>query len=217
MTTIINGSSPSVTFSDGTTQTTAGLPLTGGTVTGNVTATSFTPTGNTVPTTGIYLPSANTIGISTTNTLALNIDSSGRMTLPKQPRFFASLSGSTQTVTSGNLVTATYGNVLFDTTSSYNASTYTYTAPVAGVYQFNVRMRVDGISGGYSTLTLVTPFKTYISIASATASYSSFQIACLANLAAGNTAYVTVDSSGQTITLINTQPTYADFSGFLVG
>lgn len=39
MTTIINGSSPSVTFSDNTTQTTAGLPLTGGTVTGNVTAT----------------------------------------------------------------------------------------------------------------------------------------------------------------------------------
>jgi hypothetical protein len=34
MTTIINGSSPSITFSDSTTQTTAGLPLTGGTVTG---------------------------------------------------------------------------------------------------------------------------------------------------------------------------------------
>jgi hypothetical protein len=37
MTTIINGSSPSVTFSDGTTQTTAGLPLTGGTLSGAIT------------------------------------------------------------------------------------------------------------------------------------------------------------------------------------
>jgi hypothetical protein len=37
MTTIINGSSPSVTFSDGTTQTTAGLPLTGGTLSGGIT------------------------------------------------------------------------------------------------------------------------------------------------------------------------------------
>ena len=37
MTTIINGSSPSITFSDSTTQTTAGLPLTGGTLSGALT------------------------------------------------------------------------------------------------------------------------------------------------------------------------------------
>jgi hypothetical protein len=37
MTTVINGSSPSITFSDSTTQSTAGLPLTGGTLTGAVT------------------------------------------------------------------------------------------------------------------------------------------------------------------------------------
>jgi hypothetical protein len=37
MTTVINGSSPSITFSDSTTQTTAGLPLTGGTLSGAVT------------------------------------------------------------------------------------------------------------------------------------------------------------------------------------
>jgi hypothetical protein len=38
MTTTISGSGPSVTFSDGTTQSTAGLPLTGGTVTGPIVA-----------------------------------------------------------------------------------------------------------------------------------------------------------------------------------
>ena len=42
MTSIINGSSPTVTFSDGTTQATAGLPLTGGTVTGNITTSGLT-------------------------------------------------------------------------------------------------------------------------------------------------------------------------------
>ena len=42
MTTIINGSSPSITFSDNTTQITAGLPLTGGTITGNVTTSGLT-------------------------------------------------------------------------------------------------------------------------------------------------------------------------------
>jgi hypothetical protein len=37
MTTIINGSSPSITFSDSTTQASAGLPLTGGTLSGALT------------------------------------------------------------------------------------------------------------------------------------------------------------------------------------
>ena len=36
MSTIINGSSPSITFSDSTTQASAGLPLTGGNITGNL-------------------------------------------------------------------------------------------------------------------------------------------------------------------------------------
>ena len=54
MTSIINGSSPTVTFSDGTTQATAGLPLTGGTITGNVTATgNVTTSGLTIGTTPI--------------------------------------------------------------------------------------------------------------------------------------------------------------------
>ena len=49
MTTIINGSSPSITFSDNTTQTTAGLPLTGGTVSGAVTVTgAITATGGVI-------------------------------------------------------------------------------------------------------------------------------------------------------------------------
>ena len=39
MSTIINGSSPSITFSDSTTQASAGLPLTGGTLTGTTTFT----------------------------------------------------------------------------------------------------------------------------------------------------------------------------------
>ena len=37
MSTIINGSSPSITFSDSTTQASAGLPLTGGTLSGALT------------------------------------------------------------------------------------------------------------------------------------------------------------------------------------
>jgi len=45
MASIINGSSPTVTFSDGTTQSTAGFPSTGGTISGNLAVTGQTSLG----------------------------------------------------------------------------------------------------------------------------------------------------------------------------
>jgi hypothetical protein len=74
MTTIINGSSPSVTFSDGTTQTTAGLPLTGGTLSGNLvlsgsTSGAITLAANaTAGTNTLTLPAATGTVLSTTST-----------------------------------------------------------------------------------------------------------------------------------------------------
>jgi hypothetical protein len=64
------------------------LPLTGGTLTGalggtsasfssSVTATSFIPSGSTIPTNGMYLPSANTIAFSTNTTERIHITSFG--------------------------------------------------------------------------------------------------------------------------------------------
>jgi hypothetical protein len=47
MTTVIGGSSPSITFSDSTTQSTAALPLTGGSLTGNITSTGSISSVNT--------------------------------------------------------------------------------------------------------------------------------------------------------------------------
>lgn len=64
MTTIINGSSPAVTFSDGTTQSTAGLPLTGGTVTGGVNI--ATSSGNV----GIGTASPNSAGVNKALTIS---------------------------------------------------------------------------------------------------------------------------------------------------
>ena len=47
------------------------------TSTGSVSGTALLPTGNTVPTNGIYLPSANVLGIATSSTARLIIDASG--------------------------------------------------------------------------------------------------------------------------------------------
>lgn len=146
MTTIINGSSPSVTFSDGTTQTTAGLPLTGGTVTGNVTATSFTPTSNTVPTAGIYLPSANAVAISAAAAQAFLVNSGGQISTPLNPGFTAQIYANTDaTFNSGS-------NISFNITgynrgSNFNTSTYAFTAPVAGLYFFTCALYLSNSSG----------------------------------------------------------------------
>jgi hypothetical protein len=49
----------------------------GDTMTGNLTAPAFIPNGSTVPTNGVYLPSANNVAISTNGTGRLFVDSSG--------------------------------------------------------------------------------------------------------------------------------------------
>jgi hypothetical protein len=65
MTTIINGSSPSITFSDATTQTTAGLPLTGGNITGNLNVSGNAGIGTTSPqsTVGVNVALTDTKGV----------------------------------------------------------------------------------------------------------------------------------------------------------
>ncbi len=49
------------------------------TTTGTSTAASFNPTSSTVPTNGVYLPAANSVGISTNGSGRLFVDSSGRL------------------------------------------------------------------------------------------------------------------------------------------
>jgi hypothetical protein len=149
----------------------------------------------------------------------MRISSAGYVTYTANPAFNASLNGSTQYVTSGSTVTLTFGTASFNRGSAYNASTYIFTAPVAGMYQFNARARVDGITGGlnYAILALVTSGKTYNDICSASGSYNNLTIAVATYMSLGDTAYVTLNSSGQTINAVNTQPVYSDFSGFLIG
>lgn len=49
------------------------------TLSGNVTATTFVPSGSSVPTNGMYLPAANSVGLATNSTQRIQIDSSGNV------------------------------------------------------------------------------------------------------------------------------------------
>ena len=75
----------------------------------------------------------------------MRIDSSGRVTMPYQPAFRAFRSSSVSVATSGVVV--------FDSTSTnigsnYNTSNGRFTAPVAGMYQFNMQVLLESLSNG---------------------------------------------------------------------
>lgn len=58
----------------------------------------------------------------------------GAVTTPSIPAFLASSSGGVHTTNSGNVLD--FDNVKINRGSHYNSSTYTFTAPIAGIYNF---------------------------------------------------------------------------------
>ena len=94
--TTFNGKAPGVTFTSsylpygqGTTTLTqsAGLQFDGTnfTTTGYATATSFRPSSSTVPTNGVYLPAANSLGFATNSTNRMTLDAIGNLGLGVTP------------------------------------------------------------------------------------------------------------------------------------
>jgi len=77
-----------------------------------------------------YQHADDNLNFGTAGTERLRIDSSGRVTTPYQVYFYARTSGSGNH-TSGTLP---YSVVDYNIGNHYNTSTYTFTAPVAGVY-----------------------------------------------------------------------------------
>jgi hypothetical protein len=70
----------------------------------------------------------------TNNNKALEVDSSGRVLQPEKPAFFAYMDSS---VAEGFTGTIVCNNVRYNKGGHYSTSTGKFTAPVAGVYQFN--------------------------------------------------------------------------------
>ena len=78
---------------------------------------------------------------------ALDIDSSGRVLTPARPSFFAYKSTSDQS----DQNYTSYTQVPFDATqhnigNCYSTSTYKFTVPVDGIYQFNWQVRVANVT-----------------------------------------------------------------------
>jgi hypothetical protein len=83
----------------------------------------------------------------TNNTERMQIDSSGIVTMPYQPSFYAYGAAAYQGQGGSGFA---YGSTQFNTGGHYNTSTYRYTAPVAGLYYFSAAaiMQASAADGG---------------------------------------------------------------------
>ena len=90
-----------------------------------------------------YRHNDNSFSIGNNGAYTIKIDSTGAVTKPLQPAFFANtINSSAQSITNGVLTTINIDNEVYDVNADFNTSTYTFTAPVTGKYQ---------ISGNFST------------------------------------------------------------------
>jgi len=132
----------------------------------------------------------------------MRIDSIGAVTMPSQPAFMAVKNAGQLNMPVNTYNTVTFGNEVFDRNADYDGST-TFTAPVTGVYQANIKIRIDQIDNqaNYYLIRLQTSNRHYYTItdfdgASTDPTYSTFSFSQLVDMDAGDTAYIQAYQAG---------------------
>ena len=168
-----------------------------------------------------YNHAENRMAIATNHATAMNIDSTGAVTMPNQPAFSATMSSA---LTNFSLSTAhklPFNNEIFDNNSDFNTSTNTFTAPVTGKYQLNTFVRVDNMDtgAGYYHLYFYTSNRYYFDIITphftSDVTYQSMQVSMLADMDANDTAFVSIFQSGGAVQSDISAEADSHFSGYL--
>jgi hypothetical protein len=153
------------------------------------------------------------------DTLLMKIDNDGHITAPKQPAFLVNARQSASNIAVNANTTAQFTEEVYDVNADYNTSTYTFTAPVTGKYQFNVSllwMNWDA-SANYYYLKLVTSNRTYYELfnggeRSSDVTYAYGHIHVLADMDANDTAYVELfQNSGAQQTYYENQSVFGGY------
>lgn len=181
---------------------------------------------------GVDDDAADAFKISAGDTLGssdcLIIQSTGQINKPLQPAFLVTVDSDITNVTGDNTVySVVFDNTEFDVGSNFSSTTFT--APVAGKYYFSAGVQVGSVTASYTLIKLgiVTTSNSYQfdlldpgSIQSS--GYLGLTGSVIANMAASDTAYMTVRVGNSAKVIDITGNTTAGavvnwFGGYLLG
>jgi len=150
-----------------------------------------------------------------TGTALLNIDSAGRVTMPKQPAFRAYHNIGSQSVAGGN-TKIPITTVTLNAGNHYNASTSTFTAPVTGNYYLNWYSIYNGAVSNEWALFVFSAGSnqgTKVHFSKNNANWDNVRLSGVYPMTAGSTVYVA--NGGNTVTYHG--GVWSGFSGYLIG
>ena len=100
----------------------------------------FAPSGSTGLDNGLigYDNSNDLMVFATGGSDRMRIDSAGRVTMPYQPAFMAGNASGSTTIANNTWLTVPLTTTKYNVGGHFNTSTYTFTAPVAGLYAFKM-------------------------------------------------------------------------------
>ena len=146
----------------------------------------------------------------------------GHVTMPYQPAFQARPSSTLTDIAINTNVSLNFADEIFDRNADFNAggSPSTFTAPVTGVYQLNLNTYILNLdtASTYLQISIITSNRSYDLVIdpnfSSDLTFYHMTLSALADMDAGDTAYIQAYQSGGTAqTDISAGAT---FSGYLV-
>jgi hypothetical protein len=165
---------------------------------------------------------ATDIQLFTSGNQAMQIDTNGTIFKPKQPSFLVTAPANTLNVTGdGTTADVEFDTEIYDLNDDFNTTTYTFSSPVTGKFQFNANVVLTGLlTANHSTVQvlIVTSNRNYGPFTTlAINGQDTVSVSCVADMDAADTAKVRVSVAGDSkVVEVGDNAVWNQFSGSLL-